>query len=1072
MSKIAEFSVRQTVLVNVLFVVCMVGGYGALQLTEVEYFHDVTLNEVNIFTLWPGASADEVERLVTTKLEEELQNVSDIDQMRSASQANSSSINIEFDETLDAAEFQAVVNETRGALDRVTDLPPDAEEPVLNEAKSSEFRPVVMISVTDEAGVGELAIRDIAQEAASRMRELPGVSGVSVRGLQDREVRVVVDRARASAYGLTVSDVAERVRRQNQNLPAGTFQQESGEATLRATGDYIDVEEILGTAVREDPGGRRVLLRDVARIERGLEKRQYLSRYNGQPAAVLAVTKKDEADVREVVARIDTWLAEFTALSPPGVSLVKTLDTAEFVTPRIDVLVDNLVMGAGFVLALLWFTIGFRNSLLTIIAIPFAFLTAIIFFPLLDISINSSTLTGMLLVSGMLVDDAIIVLENIYRKIEEGLEIREAVIQGTSEVMWPVIAAVSTSVAAFLPLLLIEGTAGKFLSVLPKAVVVCLLASLFECLVILPAHYLDFGSRRSAAQKAAEAGRKNLFSRTLDRMHAGVDRGFDSLRRRYLAVLDRVIKHRFAFNVLFVSALVAAAAGFGHLQFELWPGEYSNFTINLETPPSYSLEKTTEVVARLEERLQSLPEGTVGDFNTTIGLAIDLNYDRVNAPNLGVTYVEIADTEANRVAPEKVLLTVREELRQFRAEHPEDVVELRADAERNGPPVGRPVEVRIQSEDFELNRSIAEEIKAYLRTIPGIEGVDDNLKEGPREVRLELDSERAATFGITFDDLGRALRAANDGIVASQFRSPGAVEDDDIRVLLEPDQRNGIHDLLEVEIRAPDGQLVKLGDIASVDVARGYLAYRRVDGKRTITVFSGVDGVLATSVSVNRDLEAQFADIQARYPEVDLIYGGEYQESNEAMANTAAAFPVALLLIYMILAALFGSYVQPLIVITSIPLGFAGIIFGVGVMGYDISFNLLYASVGLTGVVVNDALVMVDFINRARRGGMPLFEAIRQAGAQRLRPVFLTTVTTVAALMPMALGIQGASKTYGPFSASVAFGLLFAMFGTLFVIPLSYATLTSAQDRLGRLWERVRDTGNPAGASSPLRRDL
>jgi len=1063
MSRLAEFGVRQTVLVNVLFVVCMVGGCGALQLTEVEYFHDVELNEVTISTFWPGASADEVERLVTAKLEEELQNVSDIDEMRSASQANVSSINIDFDETLTPEEFQAAVNDTRGALDRVTDLPEDAEEPVLREIKTSEFRPIAMITVTDQAGLGELAIRDVAQEAASRIREIPGVSSVSVRGLQDREIRVVVDRARASAYGLTVADVAARVRQQNQNLPAGTFQQAAGEATLRATGDYTGIEEILETAVREDPGGARVLLRDVARVERGLEKRQFLSRYNGDPAAVIAVHKKDKADVREVVSRLDAWLDEFTALTPPGIELAKTLDTAEFVTPRINVLIDNLTTGAALVLVLLWFTIGFRNSLLTIVAIPFSFLTAMMFFPLLDISINSSTLTGMLLVSGMLVDDAIIVLENIYRKIEEGLELRTAVVEGTTEVLWPVVAAVTTSVAAFLPLLLIGGTGGKFLSVLPKAVVVCLLASLFECLVILPAHYLDFGSRRAARQKVRRAERGNPVSRFLDRLHARVDRAFDAVRELYLRALDPVITHRFAFGTLFVSLLVAAAAGFGHLQFELWPGEYSNFTINLETPPSYSLERTTRVVAGIEERLAALPDGVVGDYNSTIGLAVDLNYDRVVAPNLAVTYVEIADTEENRVAPERVLIAVQHELEGFRADFPDDVVELRAEAARSGPPVGRPVEVRIQSEDFELNRSIAEDIKAYLHTIPGVEGIDDNLKEGPREVRLRLDPERAASFGLTFDDLGRALRAANDGIVASQFRSPDAVEDDDIRVLLEPRQRDGIHDLLEVEIRAPDGRLVKLGDIASLEIARGYLAYRRVDGKRTITVFAGVDGILASSVAVNRDLEAHFADIQARFPEVDLVYGGEYQETNEAMANTLAAFPVALLLIYMILAALFRSYVQPLIVITSIPVGFAGIIFGVGLMGYDISFNLLYASVGLAGVVVNDALVMVDFINRAIRAGMPLPEAIRQAGAQRLRPVFLTTVTTVVALMPMALGLQGASKTYGPFSASVAFGLLFAMFGTLFVIPLSYSTLITAQDQIRRGWQRVRSAVFPAG---------
>ncbi|MFP8875562.1 MAG: efflux RND transporter permease subunit, partial [Myxococcota bacterium] len=373
-----------------------------------------------------------------------------------------------------------------------------------------------------------------------------------------------------------------------------------------------------------------------------------------------------------------------------------------------------------------------------------------------------------------------------------------------------------------------------------------------------------------------------------------------------------------------------------------------------------------------------------------------------------------------------------------------------------GPPLGRPVEARIQSEDFALNQSIADELKEYLRNIPGVSAIDDNLKEGPRELRLRIDDERAGRYGLTFEDLGRALRAANDGAVTSSFRSPTAVEDDDIRVLLEPGQRDRILDLLEIEVRATDGQLVRLADVADLEVTRGYLAYRRFEGKRAVTVFGDVDDDLATSTSVNRDLESRFADIRARFPQVDIIYGGEYQESNEAIASTVAAFPVVLLLIYMILAALFRSYTQPFIVLTSIPLGFAGIVFGVGIFDYTVSFNLLYASVGLTGVVVNDALVLVDFINRARAGGMPLSEAVMQAGARRLRPVILTTMTTVAALLPMALGLQGASLSYGPFASSIAFGLLFAMVGTLFVIPLSYSTLARAEERGRVLWRHLR----------------
>ena len=1051
-----EFSVRQTVLVNVLFVVCMVAGWNALQLTEVEYYHDVTMNQVVITTLWQGASADEVERLITAELEEELRNVGNIDEMRSASQSNVSMISLDFDETLDTVAYESAVNDVRGALDQVQDLPLDAEEPRLVEIIMSEVSPIVMVVVADVGGVGELAIRDVAREAESRLRELPGVSKVEARGLQDREVHVLVDRARAALYGLTVADVAQRIRSQNQNLPAGTFQDEIGEATLRATGDYTSVEQILDTVLRDDGMGTRVRVRDVARVERGLEKRVFITRYNGMPAAVISVAKKDETDVRMLTARVDAWLEGFSPLVPAGIELSTTLDTADFVTPRIQVLIDNLATGMLLVLALLWFTVGFRNSLLTVIAIPFSFLTAITFFPLLDISVNSNTLIGMLLVSGMLVDDAIIVLENIYRHVEDGMELRAAVVKGANEVMWPVTAAVMTTVAAFAPLLLVGGTAGKFVEVLPKCVVVCLLASLFECLLILPAHYLEFGSRGHARVARAGARGWRRLAAYPERLRIQMDRGFDRLRGYYLRALRPVIEHRLSFNALLFAVILAALAGAMRLPIVLFPGEYQSFTISLEAEPDYSLERTAEIVDAIEARLSAMPGSDVQDFNTTVGLAVDINYDRIIAPNLALTYVGITQNEANQIEPEAVLERVDEEMRRLRAERPEGIVELRVEPQPYGPPLGRPVEARIQSEDFALNQSIANELKDYLRNIPGVSAIDDNLKEGPRELRLRIDDERAGRYGLTFEDLARALRAANDGAVTSSFRSPTAVEDDDIRVLLEPDQRDRILDLLEIEVRAADGQLVRLADVADLEVTRGYLSYRRFEGKRAVTVFGDVDDDLATSTSVNRDLEARFADIRARFPQVDIIYGGEYQESNEAIASTVAAFPVVLLLIYMILAALFRSYTQPFIVLTSIPLGFAGIVFGVGIFEYTVSFNLLYASVGLTGVVVNDALVLVDFTNRARAGGMPLAEAVMQAGARRLRPVILTTMTTVVALLPMALGLQGASLSYGPFAASIAFGLLFAMFGTLFVIPLSYSTLALGQERGRALWSQLR----------------
>jgi HAE1 family hydrophobic/amphiphilic exporter-1 len=1024
-----SFSIRQSVLVNVLFFVCMAAGFLAYTRTPVDFFPDISFNATMISTLWTGASAEEVERLVTTKIEEEIADITGIDEIRSYSRADFSEILVEWDETLSEAEYESALNDLRAAVDRVTDLPADAEEPLIRELSVGEVQAVLMVAVVDVAGVGERAILDVARDAQSRLEDVPGVNKVLIRGEHEREVRVLVDRDAAARYGLTVVEIADRIRRKNLNLPAGTFTGPAGEATLRATGDYRSVEEMLQTVVRERADGSHVRLREVAYVQEGLEKRRYYGRYNGDPALVLSVAKRGDAHILKISERVDVWLDDYRRLLPEGIEVHKTWDTSEWVRSSMGVLWDNLVTGIFLVMGILWFTIGFRNATLTIIAIPFSFLTALIMFPLLDITINMMSLAGMLLVSGMLVDDAIIVLENIYRRIEEGEPLHQAVVRGAEEVMWPVLAAVATTAAAFVPLLFVTGTSGEFMSILPKTVIVCLIASLFECLLILPAHYLDLGSRHRPGERlAAAAPARGLLvlarrvAAASDALHVRVDRGLDALRRAYLRALDFPLRHRFSFGCLGIAVYVAALGLATHLDVDMFPSQYSNFFVVFEAPKDFGLEQTDRVFRGVEGEIDTLVGDPLRDYSSYVGLSLTAGMDARWGSNVAIVYAMITDTEEHRVHPEHVLNGVQQRLEQYRARQPAGIVDLRAMAPRNGPPIGKPVAVRIQADDYLLAKSIAREIQDYLRTLPGVSSIEDNLTEGPREVRLILDAKRAGQHGLTFEDAARALRGANDGLVASSFRDPAVEDDVDIRVLLEPRFRSDISGLLQTEIRE----------------------------------------------SVNRDLAVQFADIAERYPEVEVVYGGEFQAQSEAFADMQRLYPIALLLIYMILAAQFRSYSQPLIVLTAIPFGLIGVIGGVWILGYKVSFPMLYATIGMSGVVVNDSLVMVDFVNRARRDGMPLLEAVRRAGAVRLRPILLTTLTTVLALLPMALGLRGTSKTHGPFAVAIAFGLMAAMIGTLFAVPLAYTSLISMQQRLGRLTRARRSPGSEGpGAPTP-----
>jgi HAE1 family hydrophobic/amphiphilic exporter-1 len=568
------FSVRQAVLVNLLFMVCMVAGFVSFSRLPVDFFPDISFNASLIGTVWSGASAEEVERLITSKIEEEIRDLPDIKEMTSESRANYSSILIDWKETLSDAEYESAINDLRAAIERVDDLPPDAEDPYLRELSIGESYPILMVVVADTAELGEMALLEVSRDVKKGLDDLPGVRTAEMRGEHEREVHVVVDRDEASRYDLTLIDIVARIRAHNLNLPAGTFTGSEGEATLRATGDYQSIEEILGTVLRESSNGTYVHLRDLSRVEEKLEKRRFYGRYNGNPSLMIGLSKDDDADLVDVAAGVRSWVEAQRATVTAGIELSVVWDTSEWVSARMSVLRNNLLTGVVLVMAILWFTIGFRNATLTIVAIPFSFLTAFILFPVMDLTINSMSLIGMLLVSGMLVDDAIIVLENIYRRIEEGEPLRDAIVKGGEEVMWPVTSAVSTTCAAFFPLLLVGGTSGEFMSILPKTVIVCLIASLFECLIILPAHYYDLGSRHAAESRPQARGRLGRVVGVFGAMHVRVDRGIGQLRRLYLGALDVVLRHRLSFGTLSVALFIFTAGVATHLPIVMFQSEF------------------------------------------------------------------------------------------------------------------------------------------------------------------------------------------------------------------------------------------------------------------------------------------------------------------------------------------------------------------------------------------------------------------------------------------------------------------------------------------------------------------
>lgn len=1048
-----RFSVRQVVLVNLLFLLLITAGLLAASRTPLDLFPDVSFNIAVVVTPWPGASAEDVEKLVTTRLEDEIRQVTGIKKQYSFSTQGISEITIEWEETLSEVEQQAAVNNLRAAIDRVPDMPADAEEPILREISMSEIQNTAMVALVDEGGVGELALREVARDFERKLERVRGVRKAEPRGLRSRELRVVVDRNLALQYDLTLQEVSDVIRQNNRNIPGGTFETLTDEEiTVRGLGNFQSAESLAATVVGRSRDGSHIHLSDIAEVRGGFARQRVIGRFNGLPTVTVGIAKYKDDDTIEVLERVRELVDEEREKLPAGVDAHITFDSSVYIGGMIDLLRDNLLLGVFFVIAILWFTVGFRNSMLAIIGVPFSFLTAIILFPIFGITISTMALIGFIMVSGMIVDDAIIVIENIYRHIEAGEELREAVVRGTEEVMWPVVAAIATTIAAFLPMLFIPGAMGQFMSVLPKTVIACLIASLVEALIVLPAHYVDWGSRRGAKETRV---RKSWIARFSQQGRVRVDRGITSLRDAYLRGQALILERRGLFLVFCLAALYGAIGLQKHVAIDIFPGGFNQIFVTVTTPIDYGLDRTNEIARGVERALEPIAS-QLTDVSTNVGQGMTGNGRTVMGRNKATLFLSFPDTDENLENPERVLQIVQSRLEEHWREHPEGIESLVVQPPSRGPGVGQAVAIRIHASGYDVAKQVAEEAKTALRSMPGVYNVEDNVPLGPRELRISLDEHRAAVHDLSFQQVGTAILAANEGLIPSTFKDPSSNEDIDIRVLLREEQRRSIEDLLDTDLRTPGGQLVKLEDVAQLDMARSYSRLYHETAERAVIVFAAVDKAVTTAVAVNEDMQARLADVEARYPGVTVTFGGEFETTQQAFEDIGRAFLIALLAIYMILAAAFRSYAQPIVVMSVVGFSYIGVVVGMFIMDYPISMFVLYAVVGLAGVVVNDSLVLIDFVNRERERTGDLLASVRTGSSRRFRPILLTTLTTIGGLLPMALGLSGGSTVFGPFAAAIVFGLALASALTLFVVPALYLLLEDVRTFLLGLRARAR----------------
>lgn len=1009
---IPSFSVKQPVLVNLIVLLIIVSGIFAYRSMPKERIPNITIELAIIRTTMAGASPKEIEQLITIPIEKMIANVDEVEEINSTSSNGISTITVEFDQNIDNL-FEKVT-EVRNQIDLVSDLPEDADDPIVREAKVS----FEMIRVCLVGEAPEAEIKAVAEDLEDALRIIDGVEDVVVDGVREREIWVEVDPYRLHSYGISLSEIAGVLHGRNLNLPGGLLRVARNEYVLRNKAEYRSIGEMGDTVLRGSDEEGYILLSDVAKITDTYEERKTMTRLDGEPGIILTLKKSKQSNALDLVKEVREEVAKFESRLPAGVHLRYIDDTSIEVRDRLQGLYWNFLVGLGLVITSLTLFVGWRASLMVAFGLPVAFLATFVLMNSLGMSVNMISLFGLVLVLGLIVDDSIVVCENAFRHVEQGLSLREAAVKATDEITWPVIATVLTTVAAFLPMLMMSGPLGKFMAQIPVVVSMALLASLFECLFVLPAHILEFGG-------AGKSGPRHEQRPWVTAVTGSYKRAIKVLLRGRYPVVAGVI----------VAAFGAIYLARGHMDFILFGGrDLESFTISVEAPPGASLSETTRMLDELEAAALKIRLQTP-EIDTMRLRAGRVNLDRLRgdsaASNLGEINFKL------------VPLQDRDRFGQFYREQFRGLLDEVAGARKlrlidanDGPPVGKPVMVRIRGENFDTMQAISKEIAQYLATIEGVTDITDDFPPGKDEIRPLLSEKRLAAIGLDMRAASMEIRGAFDGIEATSIHDG----DEDIDVILKYDEayRQSLSDVSQMVFATPVG-LVPFSNIGEIERGAGFSTIQRYNQKRSIKVLAEVIEGVTTSKTVNENLIAHFADLSDRYPGFSLDFGGEFEDTNESLSSLARAFVITMILIYVILGGLFQSFVQPFIVMFAVPFSFIGVVLGFYLLDEPLGMMAIIGIIALAGIVVNGALILIEFINANRKNGFDRIESITEAGSVRFRPIVLTAITTILGLSPMSLGMFGVDPILKPMAMAIVWGLSFATVLTLVIIPCVYA---------------------------------
>lgn len=1041
---------RNPVAANILMLAIIAFGvYAVWKKIPLEAFPAFETNVVNISVSYPGATPAEVEEGVVLRIEDAIADLTGIKRIFSNANEGSAQIRVEI---LDNYDLDKALNEIKTRVDGVVGrLPSDAERPVVEQL--TRLRDLITVVVAMD-GNDEIQLRRTTEQIRDELRNLPGITQLTMSGVRPWEITISIPKAALEQYGLTLDSVAAAIKASSRDIPGGTIKTSAGDVLVRALGQAYRKDEFANISILSRENGTRIRLGDIATIVDGFNDDPLYSVFDGRAAAFIDVYRVGDQNAITLANTVKDYIERRMETLPEGIELSYWRDDSKVVKARLSLLLTNAVQ--GMILVVLMLALFLRLSLAFWVSagIPISFLGALASMPEVGVTLNLISMFAFIIVLGIVVDDAIVTGENVYTHLLNHEDPLKAAIEGTQEVSVPVTFGVLTTVAAFLPLLLLEGDRAPIFAQIPMIVIPVLLFSLIESKLILPAHL--------STLKIKKASRWNLFGYLQRGVAASLDWYVNRLHRPFLEV---VLHWRYLVLALFIALLIVTMTLLvsGRYKYVFFPRiESEVVSVTLRMPEGTPVEVTSRHIERMRTLAEDLqakylePDGSsvIQHILMTVGTS---SGGGSRASSSGQSHVAGISFEVN--APETRMNPVKtrdiaNEWQRLIGEIPgAQELSFRSEIGR----AGEPINIQLTGSSFEELNEVGELIKEKLADYDGLFDIKNSFESGKTEVQLRIRPE-AEQLGLTLTSLGTQVRQAVFGTEAQSI--PRNQSDVKVMVRYPKEERYSLSDLQNLKIRTPSGAELPLTEVAEVKIGQGRSKISRVDRKRIINITSDLDKDKVDAGAVSADIKAYVTELLQDYPGIGFDAEGEQREQQEFGRSLAMGFTIALLAIYVLLAIPLQSYTQPIMVMLVIPFSFIGVILGHALMQMDLSISSIMGALALTGVVINDSLVFVDFVNRQVREGTPLKLAIRQAGGARFRPILLTSITTFGGLAPLLLEKSTQAQFLIPMAVSLGYGVMFGTILSLFLIPALYLILEDIQQLPRRLVQLV--IGKPA----------